>query len=65
LFGVPVSTGPVAYNISRPRVDNPEKVYWFYQKAPIGENHTLTLKPLGHVTARAIRPEDHIIPVPT
>jgi hypothetical protein len=64
LFGVPVCTGPVAYHISRARMDNPEKAYRFYQNALIGENHTLTLKPLCPVYARAIRPEDHVIPVP-
>jgi hypothetical protein len=53
LFGVPVCTGPVAYHFSRARVENPEKAYRFYQNVTIGENQTLTLKPLCSARARA------------
>jgi hypothetical protein len=39
-------------------VENPEEAHRFCQTAPIGEDHTLTLKPLGPVLASAIRPND-------
>ena len=64
LFGVPVCTGLVAYQISRARVENPEEAYQFFQNAPIGEDYTLTLKPLCPAHAHAVRPEDHVIPAP-
>jgi hypothetical protein len=57
LFGIPVCTGPVAYHIPRARLERPDEVCRFYQTAPIGEDITLTLKPLGPVQARAIRPQ--------
>ena len=58
LFGTKVCTGPVAYHIPRARVENPEEAHRFCQTAPIGEDHTFTLKPLGPVLASAIRPND-------
>jgi predicted nuclease of predicted toxin-antitoxin system len=57
LFGVPVCTGPVAYQIPRARVENPDTAWQFYQTAPIGQSIALSLKPLGPVRVRAIGPE--------
>jgi hypothetical protein len=57
LFGVQVFTGPVAYHIPRARFEGPDEVCRFFQTAPIGEDITVKLKPIGPVRARAIRPQ--------
>jgi len=55
LFGVPVCTGPVVYQIPRASVENPEAVCRFLRTAAAGEDITLVLRPICPVEARAVR----------